>query len=62
VADAPSEDIFDGFVLGTGILGADRYVKAEQVEEIFERGVLLRIDAAAVASLPTPGEGETPTV
>lgn len=47
------EDIFDGLVLGTGVLpGGKRFVAAEQVEEIFERGVLLKLDKAAAAELP----------
>ena len=46
------EDIFDGLVVS----GPDRprYVAGEQVEEIFERGVLLKLDAAAVGELPLP--------
>ena len=46
------EDIFDGLVVS----GPDspRYVAGEQVEEIFERGVLLKLDAAAAAELPPP--------
>jgi uncharacterized protein YrrD len=54
LADAEN-DIFDGIVLGTGALtGAKRFVEAEQVEEIFERGVLLKIDRAAAERLPEP--------
>ena len=46
------EDIFDGLVVS----GPDspRYVEGEQVEEIFERGVLLKLDAAAAGELPAP--------
>lgn len=46
------EDIFDGLVVS----GPDtsRYVAGEQVEEIFDRGVLLKLDAAAAAELPPP--------
>ncbi len=48
-------DIFDGLVVGTGHLGADkRFVRGEQVEEIFEHGVLLKIDSEAAKSLPEP--------
>lgn len=46
------EDIFDGLVVS----GPERprYVAGEQVEEIFERGVLLKLDAAAADELPVP--------
>jgi sporulation protein YlmC with PRC-barrel domain len=46
------EDIFDGLVVS----GPDRprYVAGEQVEEIFDRGVLLKLDAAAAGELPLP--------
>jgi hypothetical protein len=48
-------DIFDGIVLDTSILpGGHRFADAEQVEEIFERGVLLKIDRAGAETLPEP--------
>ncbi len=51
----PEEDIFDGFVIDTSVLpGGHRFVDAPQVEEIFERGVVLKIDAAAAGELPQP--------
>lgn len=54
LADADS-DIFDGLVIDRSVLpGGARFVDAEQVEEIFERGVLLRLDAAATEDLPEP--------
>jgi uncharacterized protein YrrD len=56
VLAAPDEDIFDGIVLDTSVLpGGHRFVDAEQVEEIFERGVLLKIDRRESESLPEPG-------
>jgi uncharacterized protein YrrD len=55
VLAAPDEDIFDGLVLDTSVLpGGHRFVDAEQVEEIFERGVLLKIDRQEVEGLPEP--------
>ena len=52
----PDADIFEGLVLETSVLpGAESFVKAEQVEEIFEKGVLLKLDHEAVDSLPEPG-------
>jgi uncharacterized protein YrrD len=55
VLAAPEEDIFDGIVLDTSVLpGGHRFVDASKVEEIFERGVLLKIDRSAAESLPEP--------
>lgn len=51
----PELDIFDGLVLDTSILpGGHRFVDADQVEEVFERGVLLRCDRTATEALPQP--------
>jgi hypothetical protein len=53
----PEEDIFDGIVLDTSVLpGGHRFVDAEQVEEIFDRGVLLKIDRRVAEDLPEPSE------
>jgi uncharacterized protein YrrD len=50
-------DTFDGVVIATGPLGRDRrYVEAARVEEIYERGVVLTLDAADARELP-PREG-----
>jgi uncharacterized protein YrrD len=52
---APEQDIFDGLVLDTSVLaGGHRFVDSEQVEEIFERGVLLKIDRQEAERLPEP--------
>jgi hypothetical protein len=48
----PSHDIFDGLVLATSL--GDRYVQADQVTEIHERGVDVAIPAAQVLQLPAP--------
>jgi uncharacterized protein YrrD len=57
VLAAPDDDIFDGIVLDTSVLpGGHRFVDADQVEEIFERGVLLEIDQAEAERLPEPSE------
>jgi hypothetical protein len=51
----PDEDIFDGFVIDTSVLpGGHRFVDAPEVEAIFERGVVLKLDAAAAGELPEP--------
>jgi uncharacterized protein YrrD len=53
-ADADS-DIFDALVVEHGLLpGGGHVVPADQVDEIYERGVVLRLDAAAVEALPAP--------
>ncbi len=49
------KDIFDGLVIDRSVLpGGNRFVDGEQVEEIFERGVLLKLDAPAAESLAEP--------
>lgn len=51
----PGLDIFDGFVIDTSVLpGGHRFVDATQVDGIYERGVVLTIDAAAAEALPKP--------
>jgi uncharacterized protein YrrD len=55
VLAVPDDDIFDGIVLDTSVLpGGHRFVDAPEVAEIYERGVILGIDAAAAESLPEP--------
>lgn len=55
VLSAPNIDIFDGIVLDTSVLpGGHRFVDAPEVAEIYERGVVLSIDAAAAKNLPEP--------
>jgi hypothetical protein len=56
VLSAPNIDIFDGIVLDTSVLpGGHRFVDAPEVAEIYERGVVLTIDATAARDLPEPG-------
>ena len=57
VIAAPEEDIFHGIVLQTEHGG--RFVPADQVASLHERGVDLRIDRAAAAALPE-SEGGAP--
>ncbi len=55
VLSVPDDDIFDGIVLDTSVLpGGHRFVDAPEVEAIYERGVVLKIDAAAAEALPEP--------
>ena len=51
----PETDIFDGIVLDTSVLpGGQKFIDAPQVDRIYERGVVLTIDAAAAQRLPEP--------
>ena len=51
----PGADVFDGFVLGAGALGGERrFVEGAIVEEIYERGVVLKLNAAQARALPKP--------
>ena len=55
VLAVPEKDIFDGIVLDTSVLpGGHRFVDAPEVAEVFDRGVVLKIDAAAAEQLPEP--------
>src|SRR5215467_8179769 len=57
VLSAPNLDMFDGIVFDTTAgPGGHRFVDAPEVGEIYERGVVLKIDAKEAASLPKPGE------
>ncbi|HEY6730572.1 MAG TPA: PRC-barrel domain-containing protein [Solirubrobacterales bacterium] len=50
---APEANMFDGIIFDTSWgPGGHRFVDAPEVETIYERGVVLKIDAAAVDSLP----------
>jgi hypothetical protein len=48
-------DIFDGIVIAHG-LGRHTFADAEQVAEIYERGVVLTLTAAEAEALPEPSE------
>jgi uncharacterized protein YrrD len=50
-------DIFDGIVIDRTVLpGGHRFADAQLVQEIFERGVMLAVDAAGAERLPEPSE------
>jgi hypothetical protein len=54
IADEP-RDIFEGVVIHTHLgPGGHRFVQADQVDECFERAVVLKIDSAAAEDLPEP--------
>jgi hypothetical protein len=55
VVALPKEDIFHGIVIRTD--AGRRFVEADQVASLHERGVDLRLDSAAVDSLPEPHGG-----
>jgi hypothetical protein len=55
VLAVPSLDVFDGIVIDRSVLpGGHRFVDAPEVEEVYERGVVLKIDLAAAQRLPEP--------
>ena len=55
VMAAPNLDMFDGIVFDTTAgPGGHRFVDAPEVGQIYERGVVLKIDAAAAAKLKAP--------
>lgn len=55
VMSAPEADLFDGIVFDTTAgPGGHRFVDAPEVGQIYERGVVLKIDAAAAAELEPP--------
>ena len=53
VLAAPEEDIFDGLVVDLGS-GRHGFVDSEDVDEFFERAVVLRLDGAECEDLPEP--------
>ncbi len=53
VVAVPAQDIFHGIVF-RGVEGSRRFVAADQVASLHERGVDLRISVAAAAGLPEP--------
>jgi hypothetical protein len=55
VQAAPEANMFDGIVFDESWgPGGRRFVDAPEVEAIYERGVVLKIDSAAAESLPKP--------
>src|SRR6476661_4477993 len=55
VMSAPNLDMFDGIVFDTTAgPGGHRFVDAPEVGQIYERGVVLKIDAIAAAKLGPP--------
>ncbi|MGN6257227.1 MAG: PRC-barrel domain-containing protein [Solirubrobacterales bacterium] len=53
VLSAPEANMFDGIIFDTKAgPGGHRFVDAPEVDQIYERGVVLKIDAAEVDSLP----------
>jgi uncharacterized protein YrrD len=52
----PDKDIFDGIVFDASPLpGGHRFVDAPEVAEVYERGVVLELDAEAAKDLHQPG-------
>ena len=50
-------DIFDGLVIDRSVLpGGHRFIDATQIDQIYERGVVLSVDTAAAERLPEPSQ------
>jgi hypothetical protein len=48
-------DVFDGLVVDTSAIpGGHRFVDASQVEQVYERGIVLRLSAGEAEGLPEP--------
>jgi|SRR5215213_9139766 len=55
VLSAREADMFDGIVFDTSAgPGGHKFVDAPEVATLYERGVVLKIDAAEAAELPKP--------
>jgi uncharacterized protein YrrD len=55
VLAAEDEDVFDGIVIGEHIFGREhRFADADDIQAIFERGVVLKLDRGACEQLPEP--------
>ena len=55
VLAASDEDVFDGIVIGQHSFGkGHRFADADDVDAIFEQGVVLKLDRAQCEQLPTP--------
>jgi|SRR6516165_5206163 len=55
VLAAEDEDIFDGIVIREHLVGEEhRFADADHIDEVFERGVVLKLDRAASEQLPKP--------
>lgn len=55
VHHAPEAHIFDGVIIDTKRgPGGRRFVDAPEIHQIYERGILLNIDAEQAAALPKP--------
>jgi hypothetical protein len=53
VLSAPEANMFDGIIFDTKAgPGGHRFVDAPEVGQIYERGVVLKVDAAEAESLP----------
>jgi hypothetical protein len=53
VLQVPEKDVFDGIVVATR--DGERFADADDVGEIYERVVILRVTADEAARLPYPG-------
>jgi C-terminal processing protease CtpA/Prc len=53
----PDADVFDGVIVDMRAgPGGHRFADADQVDAIYERGVVLSVDADGASTLPEPSE------
>ena len=57
VLAADDKDVFDGIVVAEHLgLGGHRFADADDIDSIYERAVVLKLDHAAAEHLPEPSE------
>ena len=55
VSHVLADDVFDGIVIGEHRFGAEhRFADADDIDRIYERGVVLKLDGSACEQLPKP--------
>ncbi len=55
VLAAEDEDVFDGVIIGEHAFGEEhRFADADEIDRIYEHGVVLKLDRAACEQLPKP--------
>jgi PRC-barrel domain len=55
VLAAEDEDVFDGVVIGEHVFGEEhRFVDADEVDAIYENGLVLKLDRGECEGLPKP--------
>jgi uncharacterized protein YrrD len=53
----PAKDVFDGIVVSRGVSKRPLFADADDVDRIYERGVVLKVSARESENLPEPYTG-----